>query len=44
MQEIGNAFYSMSIHKSMLKAGTKLSEKKIKNYYVRKVMPSTSLK
>lgn len=44
MQEIANAFYLMSIHKSMLKTGTKLSEKEIKNYYVRKVISSTSLK
>lgn len=34
----------MSIHKCMLKAGTKLSEKEIKNYYIRKVMSLTCLK
>lgn len=34
----------MSIHSSLLKAETKLSEKEIKNHYMKKGLSLTSLK
>lgn len=44
IQEIANASHLMNIHKCMLKASTKLSEKEIKNYFIRRAMSLTFLK